>query len=57
MASVDPEVYQLMLERTVWSNPAQVHYIQSVAADDPTLVNLYDKFVESKAPSKDENNS
>ena len=44
---IDPDTYKLMLTRINWDNPADVHYIQAVAADDVTLTNLYVEYVES----------
>lgn len=50
----NPEVYKLMLERTNWDDPSQVHYLQAVAGDDPTLSNLYWRYVESREGNSDE---
>lgn len=53
MSAINPEVYRLMLERTDWTDVSQVHYIQSVAADDPTLTNLYAEYVASREEDSD----
>ncbi len=57
MPHMSPETYKLMLTRVRWDKPADVHYIQAIAADDPTLTNLYVEYVESLQQDGDENNS
>lgn len=57
MALMDPDVYKLMLQRTNWDKPNEVHYIQAVAADDVTLTNLYREYVESNNIFGDEEKS
>jgi hypothetical protein len=48
MRPISPEDFEIMLDLLDWNSLANVERAQAIAADDPTLTNLYVKYEQLK---------